>query len=495
MKKYFTTPIYYVNDIPHIGHAYCTVATDTIARYWRTKIGNDNVFFVTGTDENSQKTVEAAQKNGQSIPDYLEEMASTWKTTWEQCGMQFDDFIRTTEDRHIQSVHEVLQTIYDTKDIYKGQYKGKYCTGCETFLKDADLDENGCCPDHKTKPEIIEEENYFFKLSAYQDQLIELYEKNPNLLQPEKRRNEVLSFIKSGLEDISISREGKAFGIKLPWDKNHAVYVWFDALINYYTAITDRDGKDAWNKGDITHILGKDITKFHCIIWPAMLISAGLTPPKEMFAHGFFTVNGTKMSKSLGNVISPLELSKKYGNDALRVGLLSNFEFGNDGDFSLEHFHNLYAKKLAGGVGNIFNRIVVLIHKFWNGEKPKNWDSKKFTGFGGGTLRKELTQEDLSLQSFENACAHYKLKHAIDILFNNIEELDVHLSAHEPWKKIKIDEEETKKIMSFALQKLENITKMAEVLLPETYPKMKSMLGDTTKVGEKGILFPQIEKK
>ncbi|MCL4170405.1 UNVERIFIED_CONTAM: hypothetical protein GTU68_016531, partial [Idotea baltica] len=293
-------------------------------------------------------------------------MAKKWQETWDTIGISYSDFIRTTEERHIETVQNMLQTIMDTGDIYKGTYKGKYCTGCERFFKDSELDEDGNCPDHKKPPVELEEENYFFKLSKYEDQLLEWYEKNPDQLLPGKRKNEVLQFIKDGLEDVSVSRETAEFGIEMPQDAMHKIYVWFDALINYYTGIQPDDRQEFWH--DVTHIVGKDITRFHCIIWPAMLLSAGVSLPTNVFAHGFFTINGEKMSKSLGNVISPVTLSEKYGNDAVRTGLLSSFEFGNDGDFSLEHFDQFYHTKLAGGVGNLFNRVVTLVHKFLDGQ-------------------------------------------------------------------------------------------------------------------------------
>ena len=472
MKKYLTTPIYYVNDVPHIGHAYCTLATDTLARYWRKKLGAENVFFLTGTDENSQKTVDAAKASGKPIPEYLEEMAKTWKETWEQTGIQFDDFIHTTEPRHQKTVHEILTKIHDKGDIYKGKYEGKYCTGCETFLKETDLDENGCCPDHKTKPDILEEENYFFKLSEYGDKLLALYEKNPKLLLPETRKNEVISFIKSGLEDVSISRESAEVGIPLPWDDEHKIYVWFDALINYYSGIDTDERRDFWKSA--VHIVGKDITRFHCVIWPAMLLSAGMDPAQEVFAHGFFTVNGEKMSKSLGNVISPLTLSEKYGNDALRLGLLSSFEFGNDGDFSLEHFDDFYRTKLAGGVGNLFNRVIVLIHKFLDGQKPEG------SALTGGEMKE-----------FEEFMEQNKLKTAIDYYFSVVGSANELLNETQVWTLAKTDLESSKKIFATLLQKLEQLAEMAEVLLPESAPRMKAMLGDGVGdgVGDAGILF------
>lgn len=494
MKKFITTPIYYVNDIPHIGHAYCTLAADTLARYWRKKLGGkENVFFLTGVDENSQKTVEAAALAELEIPEYLDGMAKTWKETWERCGIEFDDFIRTTEERHHKTVHDILTTIHDKGDIYKGKYEGLYCTGCEAFLKASDLDENGNCPHHRTPPKKVEEENYFFRLSKYQDQLLELFEKNPKLLEPEKRRNEILSFINSGLEDISISRENAEFGIPLPWDESHKIYVWFDALINYRSACPS---EEFWD--NILHLLGKDITRFHCVIWPAMLMSAGISTPAEEYAHGFFTVDGSKMSKSLGNAISPIDLSEKYGNDGLRLGLLSAFEFGNDGDFSQEQFHDLYNKKLAGGIGNLFNRVIVLIHKFLDGEKPV-WDSinpeKEEYNTTNKTDKekkeKEDAQNDLALfnQFFEDK----SLKAAIDEMFYEMNKANSLLNEKEPWKLFKTNSEEATQVFARLLLHLETIAKMSEILLPETAPKMWKMIGNNGKVGEAEILFQRVE--
>ncbi|MCK5460853.1 methionine--tRNA ligase [Candidatus Gracilibacteria bacterium] len=472
-KIYFTTPIYYVNDVPHIGHAYCTLATDTLARFWRKKIGSENVFFLTGTDENSQKTVEAAQKAGKDVSEYLDEMADNWKKTWEKIGISNDDFIRTTGERHQKVVHEIFQKIYDKGDIYKGKYIGKYCTGCEAFLKDSDLDEAGNCPDHKKPPQEIEEENYFFRLSNYQDKLLEMYDKNPKWVLPESRKNEVLNFIKSGLEDISVSRETAEFGITLPMDEKHKVYVWFDALINYYSALEGTGKEGFWNVAH--HIVGKDIIKFHCVIWPAMLLSAEIPPAKEVFGHGFFTVDGVKMSKSLGNVVNPLEISEKYGNDALRLFLLSAFEFGNDGDFSVENLGHFYNAKLAGGVGNLFNRVIVLIHKFLKGYKEFDQSETKET---------QETREKFGLLMEAK-----KLKAAIDFFFETVDSANKLLNESEVWKMAKVDSEGAKKVFAIILQKLESLVEMAEVLLPEVAPRMKEMLGNEKKIGNPQILF------
>ena len=478
MKKYLTTPIYYVNDVPHIGHAYCTLATDTLARYWREKLGKENVFFLTGTDENSQKTVDAAKKSGKPIPEYLEEIAGNWRTTWDEIGIDYDDFIRTTEKRHHDTVHKILQKIYDNGDIYQGKYKGYYCDGCESFLKESDLNDEKQCPDHLKIPRIIEEDNYFFKLSKYEDKLLEIYAKNPELLEPQKRRNEVLSFIKGGLDDVSISRESAEMGIPLPWDDNHKIYVWFDALINYYTGIDTDEKRDFWNYS--CHILGKDITRFHNVIWPAMLLSAGIEIPQEEFAHGFFTIDGVKMSKSLGNMVSPLEISREFGNDALRLGLLSSFEFGNDGDFSHENLAKFYDKKMASGLGNLFNRVVVLVTKFLDGNKPDGISAEK-------------TQEEYA--KFAGFMEEKKLKSAIDFFFQVVDSANELLNEKEPWKLVKTDMEAAKIVFAELLQKLETLKLMAKILLPKTYPRIVEMLGDTEKVGESQILFARIEKK
>lgn len=469
MPKYFTTPIYYVNDVPHIGHAYCTLATDTLVRYWRQYQEKDSVWFLTGTDENSQKTVDAAVKAGEPIAHYLENMAGCWRDTWDQIGISYDDFIRTTEPRHVETVHQVFQTIFDKGDIYKGDYQGLYCTGCESFKTTSELDEIGNCPDHQRPPQSISEENYFFKLSAYQNKLLKFYEANPNWLQPESRKNEILSFIKSGLQDISISRETAEFGISLPVDDSHKVYVWFDALLNYLSAIKNTD--QASLAADMHHIIGKDITRFHCVIWPAMLMSAGIDLPKSVFAHGFFTVDGTKMSKSLGNVVSPVAIIEHFGRDGLRAGLLSSFEFGNDGDFSMSQLEDFYNTKLAGGVGNLFNRVIVLLRKFTDGNMPVS----------------QFRSEEIS--QFNKFMEQKRLKGAYDFFFRTVDEANQLLNETEVWKLAKTDPDAAQIIFTKLYGYLEFLTHMSAVLLPESTPKMQAMLGQDGKVGEAVILF------
>lgn len=474
MRKFLTTPIYYVNAEPHIGSAYCTLATDFLARYYRKKLGKDHVFFLTGTDENSQKTVEAADKAETEVFLYLEKMSQHWRDTWDTLGVSYDDFIRTTEERHVGTVQELVQHMIKKGDIYKGSYKGKYCTGCETFLKESDLDESGNCPAHKKPPIDLEEENYFFKLSKYEKPLLEWYAKNPNWLRPAKRRNEILSFLNEGLEDISVSRETASMGIPMPQDDLHKIYVWIDALINYYSAVQEKGRSVFWS--DAVHIIGKDITRFHCVIWPAMLMSAGVRLPAGVFAHGFFTVNGEKMSKSLGNVISPLELSRSYGNDALRIGLLSAFEFGNDGDFSRAHFDSIYNSKLAGGLGNLFNRVLVLIEKFLDGKKPTS-----------SSLDISKTRMEIEA-AFEN----YELKKAIDLYFSIVDDANQLLNETEVWKLAKVDLPKAETVFADLLVYLEFLAEYAEVFLPEKASEMNHMLGDSEKIGPAGVLYPRV---
>jgi len=428
---------------------------------------------LTGTDENSQKTVDAAAKAGVSIESYLEDMAGQWRECWNTIGISYNDFIRTTEQRHIDTVHDLFQKIYDKGDIYKGIYKGLYCTGCETFKKSSDLNEDGRCLDHPNQDiKKLDETNYFFRLSAYEKPLLEWFEAHPDWLQPRSRKNEIVSFIKSGLEDVSVSRETAEFGISLPMDPAHKVYVWFDALINYYSATRTPEKEHFWESA--YHIIGKDITRFHCVIWPAMLMAAGTSLPRGVFAHGFFTIDGTKMSKSLGNVISPVDLSAQYGNDALRAGLLSSFEFGSDGDFSAENFAEFYRTKLAGGVGNLFNRVTVLITKFCNGQVDMENQ--------GLDLKAQMNQ-------FESLLEQKHLKGAYDFYFATVDAANQRLNETEVWKLAKTDPEAAGKIFTELYCYLVFLSEMAVVLLPESAPKMKKMAGEAGTVGEAEILF------
>jgi methionyl-tRNA synthetase len=363
MAKFFvTTPIYYVNGKPHIGHVYTNIAADVLARYHRDR--GDRVLFSTGVDENSQKNVEAAEQAGKDVQTYVDAMAGLWRNVFEQLGFSHDVFIRTTADEHIRAVRALIAKIDHQGDMYLGDYEGYYCVDCEDFVAAGDLVE-GLCPIHNTKPKKVKEKNYFFTLSQYKDKLLEHYQAHPEFVQPASARNKMLYYIEHEMEDVSVSRQAQQWGIRLPQDKNHAVYVWFDALINYLTVsgYPDEAKSQQYWPADV-HVIGKDIIKFHCAIWPAMLLSAGLPLPQRIFAHGFFTIDGKKISKSLGNAVDPLRLTKEYPFDAVRYYLLRDIPFGSDGDFSRERLHERYNADLANGLGNLASRTLTMIEQF-----------------------------------------------------------------------------------------------------------------------------------
>jgi len=360
-KVLITTPIYYINAEPHIGNAYTTVAADILARWYRLK-GND-VLFLTGLDENSAKTVQAARELGiKDIQKYADSMAEKWKKTWKALDISNDDFIRTTEDRHKENVKRFFTIVYKKGDVYKGKYEGLYCEGCEAFLTESDL-VDGECPLHKKAPKIIKEENYFFRLSKYQDGMLKYIEENPDFIQPKSRRSEVISFIKQGLKDVSISRPNLEWGITLPIDEKHRFWVWFDALVNYLV------NEEYWPAR--IHLIAKDILRFHAVIWPGMLLSAGYGLPQKIFAHGFLTINGQKISKSLGNVIDPLYLAKRYSVDTLRYFLFRETPFGEDGDFSETALRARLNSELVANIGNFVHRTLTFTWTRFNGKVPQ----------------------------------------------------------------------------------------------------------------------------
>jgi methionyl-tRNA synthetase len=370
MKYYITTPIYYVNDVPHIGHAYTTIAADVLARW--NKMHKKDVMFLTGTDEHGAKIVQAAEKKGQSPKDFCDFVSSEFRKAWTALDIEFNDFIRTTEPRHEAAVQRLLTKLNETGDIYKKKYEGMYCVQCEKFLMPGDLNEDLCCPDHKQKPVTHSEENYFFRLSKYQDKLLALLSdpKHPQHITvlPQERRNEIIGKLKLGLEDISISRAKLEWGIPLPFDASQTAYVWVDALINYISALgyaaDDKKFKAYW-PADL-HLVGKDILWFHSVIWPAMLLACGIELPKKIFAHGFFTIDKQKMSKTIGNVIRPEQMIERFGADASRYLTLSLFPFGSDGDISWTALTDKFNVDLANNIGNLLSRTVTMIGKYFD---------------------------------------------------------------------------------------------------------------------------------
>jgi len=369
-KPFFvTTAIDYVNNLPHIGTAYEKIGADVLARFRRME--GESVFFLMGNDEHSINVKKEAQARGSDPLAYCDRMAEQFQLIWSKLRISFDDFIRTTEDRHAKAVTALFTKIHERGDIYPSTYQGLYCESCETFYREKDLP-GGLCPQHGTRPRWLEEENYFFALSRYTEQIRDSIEKHRIRILPEIRRNEILNILGAGLEDISISRSTFDWGIPLPIEPKHVVYVWFDALINYISALGygwDEDRFRSIWPADI-HVIGKDITRFHCIIWPAMLISAGLELPRMVFGHGFVYLKGEKMSKTLGNIVDPLDIVDVFGSDALRYYLLRETAFGADGNFIWDNFAERYNRDLANDLGNLLQRVLTMIHRYRNGRIP-----------------------------------------------------------------------------------------------------------------------------
>lgn len=475
MNKFFvTTPIYYINDKPHIGHAYSTIAADVLARYNRQKLGKDNVFFLTGTDENSKKTIEAAKTVGQPIKAYTDTMSKQWQGVWDALDISYDRFIRTTEPDHEVAVRDVIDKIHKAGDIYKGIYEGWYCFKCEAFYREDELVSKQC-PVHKSDVEFIKEENYFFKLSKYQDQLLGHIKDNPDFVLPIARHNEVVAFIERGLEDISISRASQKWGIKLPFDETQVIYVWFDALINYLTGVgyPKPAYKDWWPAN--VHIVGKDIIKFHCIIWPAMLLSAGLELPKQVVAHGFFTIDGEKVSKSVGNVVNPLDVVETYGIDPLRYYLLTEFPFGADGNFSHDRLAKVYQSDLANELGNLVQRVAKMVVQYFDGALEEN------------------TPHTHDTVHLEEAIAGYHFDAALKDIWSRIRGLNQMIDEEKPWVLAKEDKTQLAKVLYHIVADLLQVAELLEPFLPTTAKKIQQTFSGKFIDVSVGILFPRIE--
>jgi len=370
---YITTPIYYPNDVPHIGHAYDAVAADVLARHHRLR--GEEVFHLTGTDEHGLKLQRAAEAAGMEPQRWVDEMEPRWREVWARLDIAYDDYIRTTEPRHEAVVVKLLDQVHDNgrDDIYLDSYEGLYCVSCELYYAEGDLLEGRLCPIHERPVEPMQEQNYFFRLSAYADRLLEHYERTPSAVEPEIRRNEVLSLIRGGLQDFSISRTNFDWGIPLPWDADHVTYVWFDALTNYITAAGY--GSDEERFGRIwpanIHMIGKDILRQHAIYWPAMLMAADVEPPHQVWAHGFLTVGGKKMSKTNATGIHPFELLDRFGVDSYRWYFLREVQFGQDGSFSLESMVDRHNAELANGIGNLASRVLAMLRSYFDGVVPE----------------------------------------------------------------------------------------------------------------------------
>ena len=425
---YVTTPIYYVNDVPHLGHAYTTVAADFITRFRRMQ--GRRVHFLTGTDEHGQKVLRTAEAKGLSPKEWTDQMIPRWTEVWSALEIANDDFIRTTEERHEKPVQKFVQALYDRGEVYLGSYEGLYCVGCEAFKQPDEL-VDGRCPLHGTEPELVKEDNYFFRLSNYVQPLIDLYESNPNALLPEARRNEVLGKLRQGVEDLSISRVSFDWGVPIPWDPKHVIYVWIDALQNYITAVgygTD-DGRfeEIW-PADI-HLIGKDILWFHSVIWPAMLMALDMPIARTVFAHGFLQVGGEKMSKSRLTGISPYDLISTFGADGYRYYFMREMSFGLDGNFSWEGMVARYNSDLANDLGNLVSRVLSMVTRYLDGVVPEPPTDEELTS----AERELMKVQEEALDGMERAMDDIAPDDALKAAWAFVRKANAYVEEVAPW--------------------------------------------------------------
>ena len=512
MTTYITTPIYYVNAMPHLGHAYTTIIADTYSRFC--KLRGDDVRFQTGTDEHGEKIVQAAESQGESPREYVDRISDTFRETWPVLSVEPDNFIRTTYPEHMQTVQDILQKVYDQGDIYFSEYSGHYCRGCERFLTEKEL-VDGKCPDHQTKPEEITEQNYFFRMSKYQDWLIDHIKSNPEYITPERYRNEVLSFLSEPLEDLCISRPTSrlTWGIPLPFDEKFVTYVWFDALINYLTGIRYPDGEmfeKYWSVAE--HVIAKDILKPHAIYWPTMIQAMGLAPYKRLHVHGYWNVDETKMSKSIGNVIRPGDLVEQYGVDTVRYFLLREMSFGLDSSFSDESIVARRNSDLANDLGNLFSRSLTMIGKYAGGVVP-------------AVSEAALTSEDQELIDametmivvYSRHMENFEFHKGLQAVWEVIGRLNRYIVTNAPWELASdpAKAERLNTVLYFLAESLRLVALVLRPVMPDAAGKMAAALGMEQKMEESMLerdglwggvapglkvqkgpqLFPRLDKK
>lgn len=470
-KFYVTTPIYYVNDQPHLGHSYTTVAADILARYYRMK--GDKVFFLTGTDEHGAKVAESAEKAKKTPKEFCDENVAKFQLAWDVLNISYDNFIRTTNKDHEVAVQKAAQKLYEKGFIIKGTYQGLYCVGCERYYTEKELI-NGKCPEHQKPPEQYSEDCYLFKLSAFQRPLLQLIQDKTLVIEPKEKRNEIISFLTNEkLTDISISRQKVKWGIELPWDKSQTLYVWIDAFLNYLTGLgwdgreiavhNKEEGIYQWWPADV-QLMAKDILRVHATIWPAMLLALEIPLPKKIFAHGFFTINGQKMSKSLGNVLDPIEQAKIFSSDGLRWLLISSFPFGTDGDVSEERFYEKYNAELANGIGNLVARVLTLATKSKNLEfRIENIAFKNKT--------------EKVWQEYEKHSALLQFEGVTKEILNYAAYFDKYINENEPWKLVKSNLDKFSEVIYNVLEGLRQIAWLIAPFMPETADKIFEQLG------------------
>ena len=501
MRYYLTTPIYYINSTPHIGHAYTTIAADIFVRHHR-QLGHDS-FFLTGTDEHATKVYRAAEEQGLDVQEYVDRISEVWRELAPAVGAEPDFFIRTSDEGHKEFVRDFVQRIYDNGDVYEDVYAGLYCVGCEAFKSEDEL-VDGKCPEHGDRVEYIEEKNYFFRLSAYQERLLALYDERPDFVQPSFRYNEARSFIAGGLQDFSISRAGQPWGIPLPWDESQVAYVWADALVNYLSALTyARPGEDLvpayWPAA--RHMLGKDILRFHCVYWPAMLMSAGYDIPQQLFVHGYLTMEGAKISKSLGNVIDPLPLVEAYGSDPVRYWAVRSATFGRDGAASEDALHERYERELANELGNLLSRTTAMIARYRDGQLP--------SGPGTPEIAARL---DALHDEIPGRLEAWELTGTLESIWDVVRELNRLVERAKPWELAKADDKaaELDAVLYDLADGVRSIAIALYAYLPETAPAILGALGQSPDVAWDGVrsgglapatgiepappLFPRVER-